>query len=70
LTHNLLFDRTVEIVPEGKAMERHPVETGVPQGSPVLSVLFEIYTAGLIVKREKLGAESLFFVDDIRWIAN
>ena len=43
-TESLLSDRTVEMIIEGTAMERHPVEAGVPQGSPVSLILFAIYT--------------------------
>jgi len=45
---SFLSERTVEMVIEGNAMERHPVESGVPQGSPVSPILFVIYTSGLI----------------------
>jgi len=38
----------MEIIIEGNVMERHPVEAGVPQGSPVSLILFAIYTLGLI----------------------
>ena len=41
-------DKAVEIIIESNAMERHPVEAGVPQGSPVSPILFAICTSGLI----------------------
>jgi len=47
-TESFLSERSVEMVIEGNAMERHPVEAGVPQGSPVSLILFAIYTSGLI----------------------
>jgi len=47
-TESLLSDRTVEMVIEGNVLQRHPVEAGIPQGSPVSPILFAIYTAGLI----------------------
>jgi hypothetical protein len=34
-TDSFLSERTVEIIIGGNAMTRHPVEAGVPQGSPV-----------------------------------
>jgi hypothetical protein len=67
--NNFLFERTIEIVLEGKAMVRQPVEAGVPQGSPVSPILFAMYTAGRIAKGERVGAEGLSVVDDIGWIA-
>jgi hypothetical protein len=33
-TASFLSDRTVEMAIEGNVMERHPVEAGIPQGSP------------------------------------
>jgi hypothetical protein len=47
-TESFLSERAVEMIIEGNAMERHPVEAGVPQGSPVSPILFAIYTSGLI----------------------
>jgi len=55
---------------EGNAMERHPVEAGVPQGSPVSPILFVIYTSGLIKwVEEYVSTEGLSFVDDLGWVA-
>jgi len=52
-------------------MERHPVEAGVPQGSPVTSILFAIWISGLInwVEEYVSEAERLCFVDDLGWVA-
>ena len=47
-TESFLSEMTVEMIIEGNAIERHPVEAGVPQGSPVSPILFAIYTSGLI----------------------
>jgi hypothetical protein len=56
---------------EGNAMERHPVEAGVPQGSAVSPIVFAIYTSGLIkwVEEYVSEAEGLSFVDDLGWVA-
>jgi len=47
-TESFLSERTVEMIIKGNAMESHPVEAGVPQGSHVSPILFAIYTSGLI----------------------
>jgi len=69
-TESFVSERRVEIVIEGNAMERHPVEAGVPHGSPVSPILFAIYTSGLIkwVEEYVSEAEGLSFVDDISWV--
>jgi len=70
-TESFLSERTLEMIIEGNAMERHPVEAGVPQGSPVSPILFAIYTSGLIkwVEEYVSEAERLSFVDDLGWVA-
>jgi hypothetical protein len=70
-TERFLSERTVEMVIEGNAMERHPVEAEVPQGSPVSPILFAIYTPGLIkwVEQYVSEAKELSFVDDLGWVA-
>jgi len=46
------------------------VEAGVPQGSPVSLVLFEINTSQWIKwVQEYVSAEGLSFVDDLGWVA-
>jgi len=66
-TESFLSDRTVEMVIEGNVLQSHPVEAGVPQGSPVSPILFAIHTAWLIkwVEERVQGVEGLFFVDDL-----
>jgi hypothetical protein len=70
-TESFLLEKTVEMIIEGNAMERHPVEAGVPQGSLVSPILFAIYTSGLIewVEEYVSEAEELSFVDDLGWVA-
>jgi len=65
-TESFLSDRTVEMVIEGNVLQSHPVDAGVPQGSPVSPILFAIHTAGLIKwVEERVQAEGLSFVDDL-----
>jgi len=69
-TESFLSERTVEMVIEGNVLKSHPVEAGVPQGSPVSPILFAIHTAGLIKwVEERVKAEGLSFVDDLGWVA-
>jgi len=68
---SVLSVMTVEVIIEGNAMERQPVEAGIPRGSPVSPFLFAIYTSGLIkwVEEYVSAAKGLSFVDDHGWVA-
>jgi len=59
------------MVIEGNVLQSHPLEAGIPQGSPVLPILFAIHIAGLMkwVQERVHGVEGLCFVDDLRWVA-
>jgi len=60
----------VQLVIKGDVLQSHPMEAGVPQGSPVSPILFAIHTAGLIKwVEERVLAEGLSFVDDLGWVA-
>jgi len=69
-TESFLSERTVVMIIVGNAMDRHLVESGVPQGSPVSPILFAIYTSGLITWVEVYvsDAKGLSFVDDLGWV--
>jgi len=70
-TGSILSERPVEMIIEGNAIERHPVEAGVTQGSPVSPILLAIYTSGVIkcVEEYVSEAEVLSVIDDIVWVA-
>jgi hypothetical protein len=55
----------------GNAIPRHPVEAGIPLGSPVSLILFAFYMAGLIqwVDERVLAVEGVSFVGDVGWVA-
>jgi len=65
-------DRKVIMSMYGKEGDSMDVETGVPQGSPVLRVLFVIYLSGLFgqveKKKDEGGNEGISFVDDVAWV--
>jgi hypothetical protein len=59
----------VVMVIEGNVLQSHPVGPGVLQGSPISQLLFGIHTTGLIKwVDERVQAESLSFVDYLRWV--
>jgi len=48
----------VEMIIEGNTMERHRVEAGVLQDSPVSPILFVIFTSGLIKWVDQYASEA------------
>jgi len=69
-TEGFPLESTVRMILESNAMERHPVEAGILQGSPMAPILFTINTSGLIKwVREYVSAEGLSFIDDPSWAA-
>jgi len=66
-TGSFMSDRQVKLVLDGKTGEANPVDTGVPQGSPVAPILFTTYLSGIFDKVEVAvpGIRGLSFVDDI-----
>jgi len=52
-TERFLSDRTAEMIIEGNVLHSHPMEAGIPQGSPVSPILFAINTTGLITLVEE-----------------
>jgi len=69
-TESFLSERTVERVIDGNVLQSHPVEAGVPLGSPVSPILFAIHTAGLIKwVEQRVPAEGLSVVDNLGWVA-
>jgi hypothetical protein len=67
---DFMADRKVRVVVDGQEGEEMKVTTGLPQGSPVLPVLFAIYMADIheTVERPNHGIRSLSFVNDVTWI--
>ena len=70
-TMSFMTDRRVKLVLDGETGESHPVDTGVPQGSPAAPILFVTYLSGIFEAVEKAvtGVSGLSFVDDIGWWA-
>ena len=70
-TASFMSDRQVKLVLDGKTGEASPVDTGIPQGSPVAPVLFTTYLLGIFDRVETAvpGIQGLSFVDDISWWA-
>jgi hypothetical protein len=66
-----MTERQVKFVLDGETGQAHPVDTEIPQGSPVAPILFVTYLSGFFdeVEREVPGIRVLSFADDIVWWA-
>jgi len=69
-TDSVHSDTMLRIKNDANAMERHPVDTEVSQGSPLSLILFAIWTSGLIkwVAEYVSEAERLSFVHNLDWL--
>lgn len=71
-TRSFLIDRKIQLVIDGHDNKERTIETGIPQGSPVSSILFLIYISGVFDNVSKTSPDimSLSFVDDLGFIAS
>ena len=70
-TVSFLTNQKIQLVIDGHDNKERNIETGIPQGSPVLPILFLIYISGVFSKVSKTSplVTSLSFVDDLGFIA-
>lgn len=68
---SFLANCKVQLVIDGHQGLEHPINSGVPQGSPVSPILFVIYISGVFQAIETAvpGVRALSFADDIGLIA-
>ena len=69
---SFLTDRWVQLQIDNTQCPAHPINSGVPQGSPVSPILFIIYLSGVfdVIERSVAGIQSLSFADDIGLLAS
>ena len=69
---SFLTDRWVQLQIDNTQCPAHPINSGVPQGSPVSPILFIIYLSGVfeVIERSVTGIQSLSFADDIGLLAS
>lgn len=69
-TGSFLIDQKVQLVIDEHDNKEKKIEIGIPQGSPVSSVLFLIYMNGVFNKVLKTNplVISLLFIDDLGFI--
>ncbi|ODM14623.1 hypothetical protein SI65_09968 [Aspergillus cristatus] len=68
---SFLTDRWVQLQIDNTQCPAHPINSGVPQGSPVSPILFIIYLSGVFdaIERRVNGIQCLSFADDIGLLA-
>ena len=69
---SFLTNRKIHLVIDRYDNKEKEIETGIPQGSPVLPILFLIYISGVFNKILETNPRiiSLSFVDELRFIAS
>ena len=67
-----LTDQKVLLVIDGHDNKERDIETGIPQDSPVSSILFLIYISGVLDKVSEANplVKSLSFIDNLGFIAS
>jgi Reverse transcriptase (RNA-dependent DNA polymerase)/Endonuclease-reverse transcriptase len=70
-TESFLTNRQAQLVIDGFTCSLKDTNSGVPQGSPVSPILFNIYLSGIFDKIEEQNPEitALSFADDIAFLA-
>jgi hypothetical protein len=70
-TLSFLTDRRVSLIIDGYKAPEQPINSGLPQGSPVSPILFLIYIRGVFqaIERQVPGIKALSYADDIGLIA-
>ena len=66
-TWSFLSDRTLKLSFNGNTEDAKPIDTGIPQGSPISPILFLIYIRDLFLHLD--GIKPLSYIDDIALIA-
>ena len=66
-----MTDRRMTLIIQGSETESFPVLAGVPQGSPLLPILFLFYNSELLdlCQQPKEGLSAIGFADDINMLA-
>lgn len=70
-TDSFLTDRQAQLVIDGFTCQLQDICAGVPQGSPVSPILFNIYLSGIFnqIEQENSDIIALSFADDIAFLA-
>lgn len=63
--YHFLTGRSAAFMIDGKVESSKPVQTGIPQGSPISPLLFMIYTRSLYAALRTARVKCIGFVDDI-----
>jgi hypothetical protein len=66
---SFLSDRTTTLKLQEYTAPSVPVETGIPQGSPVSPILYLFYNADLIEECKTPETESVGYIDDVSILA-
>ena len=70
-TDSFLMNRQAQLVIDGFTCQFKDICAGVPQGSPVSPILFNIYLSGIFnrIEQENPDIITLSFTDDIAFLA-